>query len=147
MYTQRTDAFMSSLLNGIHTAISGGALDVLDWLHTRTDVRNFISYAPCMSYAMNAAGNHGRVDSMQWLRAHGAQWPYDLFGGITGSVRRYWSLDALRFAFATGCEWAMVHWDCAKVRPLQGTAESRADAAAVLQWAHANGCPCTCPQA
>jgi hypothetical protein len=120
---------------------------VLDWLNTRTELRAFMSSPPCLQLALNWAGNEGQLAAMQWLRSHGAPWPHNIFGGATGRVRKYWSVDALRFAFAAGCQWTGVQWDCAKVVPLLDTAECTADAVAVLQWAHTNGCPCTCPRA
>jgi hypothetical protein len=82
----------------------------------------------------------------QWLRAHGAVWP-DSFSfdtqDINRAVRVNWSVTAVQWASGCGSGW--LNWKCEDyAADKHEVVKFKQQAAELLEWAHANGCPCTC---
>jgi hypothetical protein len=92
-------------------------------------------------------GWKGNLAAVQWLIAQGARWPLT-FGHylhpITGAaVPQCWSLSTVQWAVASGSGW--LDRKCDDYALAKFTQEEfKTNAADVLNWAHANGCPCTC---
>jgi hypothetical protein len=131
--------------NILANASRGGSVAMLQWLVSVT--------APWSERAMtgmlNAAACCDRLAAAQLLRARGAPWP-DAFASdyedtIYGVIKQCWSLTLVQWAVASGSDWR--EWKCedsdADKYRLPNQKQQATD---VLQWAHANGCPCTCGQ-
>jgi hypothetical protein len=58
--------------------------------------------AGLLTQALNSAGAFGKLQAVQWLRQHGAQWPAVLSYADEGNVRQ-WSGESLAWARAEGC--------------------------------------------
>jgi hypothetical protein len=130
----------------LNNASMSGSVPLLHWLLTVTEPWS----QRTLQYMLEYAGWCNKLSAAQWLRSRGAQWPEAFSGvitdGATGvSVRRCWTLPALQWALASHSGWC--NWKCQHFESgLYHSAEHRQSAAAVLQWAHAHGCPCTCGQ-
>jgi hypothetical protein len=125
------------------TACRGGSVPVLEWLRTVT--------APWTSALqtglLKRAGWSNHLAAVQWLIAQGAEWPPTFAGCYMSNedttAYECWSLSAVQWAIASGSGWLDRHCaDYAANNFINTTAKRHA--AEVLEWAHANGCPCTC---
>eukprot|EP00953_Heterococcus_sp_UTEX-ZZ885_P003354 2338-Heterococcus_DN1.PRE.9 len=93
------------------------------------------------------AASCDKLAAAQWLRARGAAWP-DAFASeyedtAAGTVNQCCGLSEVQWAVASGSGW--LDWKCEDYAVVKYHDEiDRKQAADVLQWAHANGCPCTC---
>jgi hypothetical protein len=122
-----------------------GAVAMLQWLLTVT-----APWSPDIKRAMlHAAACHNTISVVQWLRAPGAVWPksfcwIEVYRGIR--VRKCWKLPAVQWALASGSGW--LHWRCENYAAEKyEDVHYKQQAAELLEWAHANGCPCTCGHA
>jgi hypothetical protein len=128
----------------LNNASMSGSVPLLDWLLTVTNRWS----EQTLQYMLEYAGWCSKLAAAQWLREQGAQWPHafsgEIIDGATGSAtRRCWSLPALQWAIKSDSGWRA--WQCQHFEAsMYNSAEGRQSAAAVLEWAHANGCPCTC---
>ena len=110
---------------------------------------------------MNDAGLYNELDSIKWWRAQGVAWPKS-FSKVDDNTldSSCWSLRCVEWALANGSTW--LEWRCQYLAPRhyycrsEGTEHSddtcplqcdRKQAAELFQWAHENGCPCTCGEA
>jgi hypothetical protein len=115
-----------------------GSVAQLEWLMTVTAPWSF----EVKNKMLRSAGVHGNLQLMQGLIAHGAVWPKS-FLNDAGSV--CWQLPAVQWALTQGSGW--LNWQCEDY--LDVVEENLDDgkfaqrATELLEWAHANGCPCT----
>jgi hypothetical protein len=116
-----------------------GSVTMLEWLLTVT--------APWSSKPkqdmLHSAASYNGLAVTQWLVAHGADWPesFSVVGAQT--VHKCWSIPAVAWALACGSGWRV--WNCEDYAANRyGDAMFKKRAVALLDWAHANGCPCTC---
>jgi hypothetical protein len=95
---------------------------------------------------LNHAAWCNKLAAVKWLKAQGASWPTkftDHYTGGTTTVHECWSLSAVQWAVASGSGW--LDWRCDDYAEAKYTEpDAKQHAVAVLHWAHANGCPCTC---
>jgi hypothetical protein len=96
---------------------------------------------------LNHAGWNSKLAAMNWLRARGAQWPQKFTGQFTAAgtgatVHQCWSASAVQWAIANGSGW--LDWHCEDYAASHFSTFVAKQARDVLEWAHANGCPCTC---
>jgi hypothetical protein len=81
-------------------AATKGFTDVLEYVAEQGEVLD----AALLTAAPNCAGACDRLQTAQWLRQHGAQWPAALgFSGNTINHKRWWSGESLAWARANGC--------------------------------------------
>jgi hypothetical protein len=95
----------------------------------------------------NDAASRDKLAAAQWLRAYGAQWSDKFTSNYTdandATAKQCWSLPAVQWAIASGSgwlEWKCKDYDAGKYRKSYDKRRARD----VLNWAHANGCPCSC---
>ena len=98
---------------------------------------------------LHRAAWHNRLAAVQWLRAHGAEWPA-AFASDTGTTgvlfKMCWSAAAVQWALSNGASWR--EWECEDcLAEKYELAQFRQQAAELLERAHVNGCPCTCGHA
>jgi hypothetical protein len=79
------------------TAARFGVSRIFDYVLEQGDVLS----AELLTEALNCAGVHSHLQSAQWLRAHGAQWPAVL--GDDDDYPTQWSGESLAWARAQGC--------------------------------------------
>jgi hypothetical protein len=94
---------------------------------------------------LDLAGCCNTLDSVKWLVQRGAQWPASFAKQICVEVgaMQCWCVSAVQWAVASGSGW--LDWNCEDYAAAKYDHKNdRKQAADVLQWAHANGCPCTC---
>jgi hypothetical protein len=121
-----------------------GSVAMMEWLLTATAAWT-VDIKLCMLIRAAWCNN---TDVAKWLRARGAQWPekfagqFNAAGGAT--VHQCWSLSALQWAIAAGSGW--LDWHCEDYTASHFDTFVAKQARDVLEWAHANGCPCTCGQ-
>jgi hypothetical protein len=117
-------------------------VDMLKWLRTKTGAWA----ADRKASLLRAALQIEKYPAAEWLRQQGAAWP-DSF-----RISKYWVVytqPIVKYALDHGAAWGV--WDCQKLLP--ATVEqhmlpcNQQLAKELLEWAHANGCPCTCGQA
>jgi hypothetical protein len=108
-------------------ASRGGSVAMLEWLQTVTAPWS----ADSKTRMLTRAASTSSLAAAKWLRAQGAEWP-SKSGKSEGHRSPRWSLAAVQWAIASGSGWLDCHCEDFKY------------AADVLNWAHANGCPCTC---
>jgi hypothetical protein len=101
-----------------------------------------------------------QLDVAMWLREQGAQWPKSFCdtAAVMGSL--CWPVSCVQWALANGSTWlewrcqdlAPEHFDCHSVGS-EHSDEScnrkycgKQHAVELFQWAHENGCPCTCSE-
>jgi hypothetical protein len=126
----------------LHYASMGGSAAVLGWLSTVTEPLLLNE----MQDLLADAGSVSNIAAAQWLRARGAAWPKSFNPSIQcdGMLFRVcWDIPAVEWALACGSGWR--DWKCADYtadhfRPTH----FKKKATDLLEWAHANGCPCTC---
>jgi hypothetical protein len=120
-------------------ASRGGSVLLLEWLHTVTEPWPAIHKSKMLA----RAGWNNHLAAAKWLRAQGAEWP-PKFAGHSGD-RGCWSLSTVQWAVASDSGW--LDWRCQDYADaIFKQRNAKEHAAAVLKWAHANGCPCTCEQ-
>jgi hypothetical protein len=120
-------------------ASAGGNVGVLEWLLTVT--------APWSSDSKQKMLFHAGCDDdhdlalPRWLRAHDAVWPKAF---CTLSVyHKCWHVSAVQWALSCSSGW--LDWTCEDyAADKYRHAHFKKQAAELLEWAHANGCPCTC---
>eukprot|EP00953_Heterococcus_sp_UTEX-ZZ885_P008670 5174-Heterococcus_DN1.PRE.8 len=128
-------------------------------------VLSFIGIGPWddqqLSLHLWYAGVDDELDVVKWLHEQGAGWPTGFYNLKDVSNSHCWSLRCVQWALATGSTWLV--WRCQDLAPEHyhcnsGGTEHSADhsddtcspkcdrkyAAELFQWAHENGCPCTC---
>jgi hypothetical protein len=120
-----------------------GSVPMLEWLRTVTKPW----YKETSGDMLVDAASCGRMRAARWIKAQGASWPTSFVSKFTNSrkieFRQCWSLSAVRWAVASGSGW--LKWKCGNYAADKYDGEGyRKQATDVLQWAHANGCPCTC---
>jgi hypothetical protein len=128
----------------LYSASRSGSIAMLEWLLTVT--------APWTDSLklelLDRAAWFNNVAAAEWLRAQGAPWPTQFTGQYYGDStetcsQQCWSLSAVQWAVASGSGW--LDWRCADYAAVTFTHQTaKQHAAAVLEWAHASGCPCTC---
>jgi hypothetical protein len=126
----------------LYSASAGGSIAVLEWLF------NVIApWSPDVKLCMLIdAAKENKLTAVQWLRKHGAKWPpaFSVMETHNGHRERTcWPLSAVQWALACGSgwlEWKCEHYAADKYQHVK----FRQHAAELLEWAHANGCPCTC---
>jgi hypothetical protein len=130
--------------NVLCNASRGGSIAVLEWLSTVTASWTDDAEQDLLDHAAWC----DRLPAAKWLRARGALWP-DKFTGqyadlvSNATVHQCWSLSAVQWAVASGSGW--LDWHCDDFAQAKFTeAYAKKHATDVLEWAHANGCPCTC---
>eukprot|EP00953_Heterococcus_sp_UTEX-ZZ885_P005420 3396-Heterococcus_DN1.PRE.3 len=131
----------------LENAALGGNVDLLIWMQQDTAPWSEVTLQRMLSAAAIAL----RLPAVKWVHQQGAVWPRSFVGvdWIRGEyIPASWPLPIVRSVLATGdCTWADVSWRCQKLAAEQFTAEKwQLRAAQLLQWAHANGCPCTCAE-
>jgi hypothetical protein len=106
------------------------------------------------------AGRHDELDTVKWLCEQAAAWPKSYCKTATGQWSECWSLRCVQWALANGS--AFLEWRCQDLVAHQYYCKlgvddhtddtdtckahncSRKNAIELCQWAHENGCPCTC---
>jgi hypothetical protein len=123
-------------------ASRGGSVPMLEWLATVTQPWSEKSKADMMADAASC----NELAAAQWLRGCGATWPVSFVSELSSNgvtLAQCWSVSAVQWAVAAGSGW--LRWereDYAADKYHHGC--DRRQASALLKWAHANGCPCTC---
>jgi hypothetical protein len=115
---------------------------MLEWLSTVT--------APWSCKLKNgmlvAAGCYNELAVAQWLKDHGAGWPTSLYGNVLHEgveTTSCWPVAVVQWAVACGSGWPA--WKCQSFTFENYDLEPNEQRATeLLEWAHANGCPCTC---
>jgi hypothetical protein len=124
-------------------ASNSGSVPMLQWLATVTNPWSLETTSKLIILAASC----DRLAAVQWLRARGARWP-DSFASeyinITGAtVKQCWSLATVQWAIACGSGWR--NWKCADyTADVYNKQYRKKQATDMLNWAHVNGCPCTC---
>jgi hypothetical protein len=110
---------------------------------------------------LSSASSYSEFEMAAWLREQGAPWPISFCDTTDVQHSACWSLECVQWAIASGSTWldwscqdlATAHYDC------QSDSTEHSDdtchrkycgkqhAAELFQWAHENGCPCTCDEA
>jgi hypothetical protein len=106
---------------------------------------------------MWSAGWYDQLEFVQWWHEQGAAWPKSFAVVRTAPSADCWSFRCVQWAVANGSTWRA--WRCQNLAAelyycmCEGTAHSddtcypncnKKKAAELFQWAHENGCPCTC---
>eukprot|EP00953_Heterococcus_sp_UTEX-ZZ885_P009472 5574-Heterococcus_DN1.PRE.1 len=126
-----------------YNASAGGSVAVLEWL--LAVLPPFIWSSCEKMYSLSLAGCHGQLPAMQWFIDHSATWP-DSFVYDDGDVKQCWSVPEVQWALAHGSGWRQ--WKCEDYADDGYYYDDKLQqrATELLDWAHANGCPCTCGQ-
>jgi hypothetical protein len=101
------------------------------------------------------AARYNSLDTVKWCREQRAEWPERSRYATEGEI---WSLRCVEWAIANGSTWltwrcqdlAPEHYNCPCAEHSDESCTSLCDrkiAAEVFEWAHENGCPCTCGEA
>jgi hypothetical protein len=129
----------------LHYAGSCGSIAMLEWLQTATAPWS----CDTKQDMLTDAGCHNELDVVKWLRDQGAIWPvaFTLCIQYTDrTLQKCWSVSAVQWALACGSGW--LEWDCEDyAADKYSHAHYQKQAAELLEWAHANRCPCTCEHA
>jgi hypothetical protein len=137
-------------------AIKFDRADILAWVRSLAGVR---WYAGFLNDSLVEAGRAGSVAAAAWLRTQGAEWPasFVTWGRFSMPQGSYvcWRWNTVKWALANGCTWG--DWecraatrehchcdDCGRNRSHGRERCSKGHARELLEWAHNNGCPCTC---
>jgi hypothetical protein len=120
--------------NVLQYASRHGSLAMLEWLLITTP-----SWSADFKKVMLAeAGCRNELAVVKWLRARGADWPRTFT-----MTRKCWNVPAVQWALSFGSGW--LTWQCEHcTADNYEDAHFKQQATALLEWAHANGCPCTC---
>jgi hypothetical protein len=129
----------------LFNASRNGSVPMLQWLDSVTKAWS----NGTMTDMLSTAASCDELAAAQWLRAKGAPWPVKFSSEYTDehdeSVKECWSLPAVQWALASGSEW--LNWKCRDyAADRYRRAYMQRQATDVLNWAPANGCPCTCGQ-
>jgi hypothetical protein len=132
----------------LKSASRSGNVPMLEWL--RTTVGQWPPAVTTQREMLMRAGREGHLEAAQWLITCGVAWPASFTTEVLTEfsvydVKKCWTLPMVQWALRSGSGWQK--WQCDDYRAgryLPGV--DRQTAAAVLEWAHANGCPCTCGQ-
>jgi hypothetical protein len=127
-------------------AAKGGSVPMLTWLRAVTSPWP----ADVLQLLLSAAACRDGADRAMWLRALGADWPHAFVREYPDDddnlVRECWSSALVKWALACGSGWR--DWGCEDYAADSYAYDTdAAQATALLEWAHANGCPCTCGHA
>jgi hypothetical protein len=145
-------------------------LDLLQWLHSRGcpwDIDSILLNMTfrtldlaVLKYLRNKTGpwaaarkakllqsavQTGNFPAAEWLKEQGAAWPKSF------QISPYWLVwtqPMVKYAIEHGAAWG--DWDCQylpETTEQQMSSSSQQRAKELLDWAHANGFPCTCGQA
>jgi hypothetical protein len=123
----------------------GGSVAMLEWLASVTEPWP----EDALAEMINTAASCNKLAAVKWLRARGAQWPDSFTSQYIDAeyvaAKQCWGLAAVQWAVAAGSGW--LNWKCEDFNDdkYQRICDKR-QAIALLKWAHANGCPCTCKQ-
>jgi hypothetical protein len=119
-----------------------GSIAMLGWLLTVTP-----TWSPdAMRYMLGLAACNNTLAAVQWLRGQGAIWPYAFSYQSSNTLCKCWSLSAVKWALSCGSGW--LEWKCEDyAADKYALARHKQQAKELLEWAHANGCPCTCEHA
>jgi hypothetical protein len=92
------------------------------------------------------AGSANGIAALQLMLHEGAEWPSSFFGeqSVDAEFARYsWHFRAVAWAISKGYGWGM--WRYQHYAAELYTEEyNRQNAEDLFEWAHENGCPCTC---
>jgi hypothetical protein len=130
----------------LRNASRGGSVGTLEWLLTVTAPWSDSTKAEMLKRAAWC----GKLATAQWLRTRGARWPQKFAGQCSDcvtndTINECWSLTAVQRALASDSGW--LDWHCEEFAAARFSRRfAKQHAADVLEWAHANGCPCTCGQ-
>jgi hypothetical protein len=95
------------------------------------------------------AGGMHNFPALNLMLAEGAEWPSSYVGEHMDDGKRTracWRFQAVAWALSKGYSWGA--WRCQDLAPELYTDDAnRADAINLFEWAHKNGCPCTCEAA
>jgi hypothetical protein len=127
----------------LENAVRGGCLQTLRWLKANTrpwtnKTKEGLLWTACC---------FGESSAAQWLRNEGAPWPNgfcsraDLKDEVTAVC---WAVPIAAWALANGCTWGTWQCDSYTARHYAEHLPWRQEAARLFEWAHSNGCPCTC---
>jgi hypothetical protein len=121
----------------------GGSVPMLQWLATVTKPWSEGTVADMLT----AAASCGKLAAAQWLKGRGAAWPTAFASQFriqaNTAVSQCWSASTVQWALASGSGW--LDWKCEDYAADRYRKQHRrAQATELLEWAHANGCPCTC---
>jgi hypothetical protein len=125
----------------VHQASACGSAAMLEWLLTVT-----APWSSDMKTNMfQEAGCNNNLSVTQWLRSEGVNWPPS-FSVVKYENKRSnicWSVSSVQWALARGAGW--LQWNCADyAADKYEEPQVEQQATQLLEWAHANGCPCTC---
>jgi hypothetical protein len=115
-----------------------------------------------LTILMQHAALYDNLDTIKWLHEQGTEWPTRFYDNWGAPDRDCWSLECAQWAVANGSTW--LEWRCQDLANEYYHCRStisehageacrctpacpRKQASALLQWAHENGCPCTCNEA
>jgi hypothetical protein len=124
-------------------AIRSGDSSMHEWL-----VSSIIRPASdaMLARLMNETGCAGNVSVLKLLRENGAVWPRSFqlyFIKLDGDHERTcWHRDAVEWAISEGSGWQS--WSCEALASSKFAYNIKPKAEALFEWAHGNGCPCTC---
>jgi hypothetical protein len=122
----------------LHFASMHSSVAMLEWLLTVTPPWSPDAKKDMLTLA--AADN--KLAAVQWLRAQSAVWPYAFAFQSSNTQFKCWSLSAVKWALACGSGW--LFWKCEHYDANDYESKFKQQATELLEWAHANGCPCTC---
>jgi hypothetical protein len=132
----------------LHYASMHGSVAMLTWLWS-TICSGSSDVGKLKQAMLHAAACYSNMPTAQWLRTQGAAWPTSLcviakYGA--NPVGMCWSVSAVQWALSCGSGW--LDWKCEEYAATQyNTEQFKQQATELLEWAHANGCPCTCGHA
>jgi hypothetical protein len=134
----------------LQSAAYRGSTELLDWLQSQVDKTALTDSARFM---LNNAATYDNLEAVQWLRQHAAaEWGGSFFDSYLErysednevEVNMCWSKRTAQWALANGCTWG--DWQCSMCSAERYTGKYVSQAAELFEWAHKNGCPCTCEQ-
>jgi hypothetical protein len=91
-------------------AAHNGCIDTLEYVIQQGEVMS----AEVLTAALNAAGTDNHLQTAQWLRQRGAQWPALL--GYSAALDELWGGDTLAWAREEGCTSPPVPVCCFDIR-------------------------------
>jgi hypothetical protein len=131
---------------------AGGTTEVLEWVQSQISTAAFTYEVQNM---LETAAQDDSLQVVQWLRQRAAaEWPtsfcdtilvFDFNSPANDRVNRCWSKRAVQWALANGGTWG--NWQCSLFSAERHREKYVPQAAELFEWAHKNGCPCTCDQA
>jgi hypothetical protein len=135
----------------LHAIAAGGTTEVLEWVQSQISTTALTGRVQDM---LETAAQDDNLQIVQWLRQRAAaEWPtsfcdtilvFDFSNPANDRMNRCWSKRAVQWALANGGTWG--NWQCSLFSAGRYTAKYVPQAAELFEWAHENGCPCTCEQ-